>query len=141
MHTTHRSTLFALIALIAIIAPAAPRAAGDPSSTPPPTITALQSPADGEVVQASSSPTFSWIATPGGRFRVQFSSSRSPFIPTLDSGRRATPGDRYKPSAKEWRLILGLAGVTNTVSWRAIALHMSPAQVTAVPISSFTIQR
>jgi hypothetical protein len=141
MRTTHRSTLVVLIAVLALATPAALRAASSPSSAPAPTITGLLSPADGAVIAASSLPTFGWSATPGGRFRVQFSSSRSPFITTIDSGRRTTPGDQFKPSAKQWRMILNLAAGTNTVYWRAIALHMSPDQIAAVPISSFTVQR
>jgi hypothetical protein len=141
MRTVYGKTLLILIAVIALVGAPPARAANGPSPAPPPTITALLAPADGAVIAASSPPTFSWSATPGGRFRVEFSSSRSPFIPTLNSGRRTTPGDQFKPSAKQWREILNLAAGTNTVFWRAIALHMSPDQVAGAPIASFTVNR
>jgi hypothetical protein len=141
MRALYRRTLVILMAVIALVGAPAARAANGSPSAPPPTITALLTPADGAVIAASSPPTFSWSATPGGRFRVEFSSSVSPFIPTLNSGRRTTPGDQFKPSAKQWREILDLAAGTNTVFWRAIALHMSPDQVSAAPIASFTVQR
>jgi len=93
------------------------------------------------LVDASSRPTFAFEATPGGRFRVEFSSSRNPFLPTLNSGHRTTPGDQFKPSTQQWRAILSLAGSSNTVSWRVVALGMTADQVAAAPISTLTVNR
>ncbi|HZE89885.1 MAG TPA: hypothetical protein VE404_10065 [Verrucomicrobiae bacterium] len=108
---------------------------------PAPTVIALLSPPDGSVVNAASRPTFAFEATPGGRFRVEFSSTGSPFVPVLNSGRKTTPGDQHKPSMQEWREIVALGAATNTVYWRVIALHMTADEINAAPIASFTIAR
>jgi len=138
MNRMHRPVLSLLIAL-ALMTPAMSGAGANRSSGSPPIITALVEPPDGAMVVASSRPTFAFEATPGGRFRVEFSSGKTPFIPMLSSGRRTTPGDQFKPSEKQWRTILDLAAVTNTVYWRVLALGMSEEQIAAAPISSFIV--
>lgn len=141
MRPTLRPVLVLLLVVLALATVTGSEAGKRPSPASPPTIVALLEPPDGAVLAARPRPTFAWEATPGGRFRVQFSTSRDPFLPTVTSGRRATPGDRFKPSGKQWRRILSLAAGTNPVYWRVVALHMSADQVAAAPISSFTVNR
>jgi len=128
-----------IVAILALLTPALSQGARGGGPATPPTILALLEPPDGAVLDPGDRPTFAFEATPGGRFRVEFSSSNAPFIPTLTSGRRTTPGDQFKPSMNQWRMIRGLAGASNTVFWRVVALQMNPAQVAAVPVSSFTL--
>jgi hypothetical protein len=141
MRTIRRTILILSLLLPALATPAASGASAGKAPGSTPSVTALLAPQDGAVVDASSPPTFAFEATPGGRFRVEFSSSRSPFIPMVDSGRRTTPGDQFKPSAKQWKEILDLAAVTNTVYWRVVALHMTPDEISAVPVAGFTVRR
>ncbi len=136
----NRRLALALLATTLIMMTPAPTEGARPEAPPPPTILALTEPPDGSVIDPSSRPpTFAFEATPGGRFRVEFSSSNAPFIPTVTSGWRTTAGDRFKPSMNQWRQIVALGAATNTVYWRVIALRMTPDQVAVAPIASFTL--
>jgi len=141
MRPTHRTAIFLLIAAFALATPVPTGAGADRPPASPPTINALLEPPEGVLIPADARQTFAWEATPGGRFRVEFSSSRDPFIPTLTSGRRTTSGDRFKPSGNQWRMIIGLATGTNPIYWRVVALGMSEAQIAAAPIASFIVAR
>lgn len=137
---TSRLAGLIVVALLVFVAPALTEAAKEKTPPTPPTILALTEPPDGAVLDPRRPPTFAWEATPGGRFHVEFSSSNAPFIPVLTSGRRTTPGDRYKPSMKQWRQIRALGAATGVIYWRVVALHMTPAQIELLPISSFSVQ-
>jgi hypothetical protein len=135
------STLRVVFAALLLIASAASGTAiaRALSTQTAPTVTALLSPPDGAVLSASSRPTFAFQATPGGRFRVQFSSGNAPFFPVLDSGRRTTSGDCYKPNVSDWRSIVALGAGGRPVYWRVVALGMTADQIAATPVASFTI--
>lgn len=139
MHMSRRSGFLLIVAILALLMPASTEGGRGNGPAAPPTIIALVEPPDGAVISPGDRPTFAFEATPGGRFRVEFSSSNAPFIPTLTSGRRTTPGDQFKPSMNQWRMISGLAGPSNTVYWRVVALQMNPSEIAAVPVSSFTL--
>jgi len=141
MRSTRHTFLTFAAALLILAVPGLLVAGSSRTASTTPIVTALTSPVDGSTIPASERPTFAFDATPGGRFRVQWSSTRTPFIPMLDSGRRTTPGDQLKPNVPLWRAILDLGAGTNVVYWRVIALHMTQAEMDAAPIASFTIQR
>jgi hypothetical protein len=134
---------FALVGLVAAVALAGllrPEPAGAAPAAEAPTILALLEPADGAELTARERPTFAWEATPGGRFRVEFSAGSAPFLPVVTSGRRTTPGDRFKPSAKQWRLIRAVAPPGAPIHWRVVVLGMSPDEMASVPVASFVVR-
>lgn len=141
MSTRLRSSLLLFVATIVLISPAVSGVAVERAgiTATAPTVTALLYPADGAVLSAGSRPTFAFQATPGGRFRVEFSTGNAPFFPVFDSGRRTTSGDCYKPNASDWRSIVALGAGGRPVYWRVVALGMTADQIAATPVASFTI--
>lgn len=86
-------------------------------------------------------PQYSWTdPSVGAAYRIEFSRTEAPFLPSLSSGPGVIEGTTWTPDQRTWRAIRRLAGREGRVYWRVVPVSPSGPPPPPSPIvSSFRL--